>query len=897
MPKIPDQILDLAKRQHAELLGLERDKLAALRKALAEVGPELLTRINAGGGPASWLHEPTQAALLRALVAVVQGSSSATLEDVLETSLAESFDMAPEHATREIDNWLDYFGAEARPIDVATVSELADQGALLERSRSSVERFGAAVARRVRSDISAGIILRDTPGDVIKGVQKSINAERWRAERIVRTELSNAYNSAHLETLKHVKESGQVPNLKKSAIVTFDHRTAADSPPMHGQVRELDEMFRDGAGRRFLHPPGRPNDREKEIPWFDDEPESPISLAPLTEEEEAAKALEKTREQERSARRFADDWSAGSGGQTARLWSANAPDAFGLDGTFVLQPAPESAATQSDMVAAWEATQRDLQERGLSRVLVSRPLPPGVLSDVSAPLEGWTSDQERALRLGGGDAIEELVDARRVVLAPDGPSGGALQSRGEYVVLPQIPRRRWRAEQVDTGAFNANPDDTQERAGPFALISGDKESTLYHAPSGRVLLSGRWRAEDMREVAHKLEVSDLVNARGELPGANELKLFDLRVQGIARDVVKSRRASGRALSWREADFEIGFFDASELDKKAERSGPWGILEERPTEANPEGGASLYHVPSGREILRGSHTKNDLRRLAQRIDPLLLDDDELPDEADPLFGDVEEEIDSTARYARRKRVSGLPWTDNNASRFVDLGGADFPAINDDVDTGAAETWSRRTFRTVSPAPGGAYEVQEFKGYVRGNFAAYKTRSSYESANGRESADWHLVHLRTGVELHNGTAMVVTEGGGSGDHAIPLGGWRLGKFKDRAEALERFLDKDGHVKPSMRNAWLDAIEGLNRETSPGKDVKEFINPRQYSADDWRTSPILAETAPRYISSTRQQLAPSQEERVEWWEDGPDSGALDNAKRWDVISDAFGDDDVPF
>ncbi|GMV40654.1 MAG: hypothetical protein AMXMBFR64_23700 [Myxococcales bacterium] len=32
-------------------------------------------------------------------------------------------------------------------------------------------------------------------------------------------------------------------------------------------MRELDEDFRDGAGREYPHPLGRPNDREVEIPW------------------------------------------------------------------------------------------------------------------------------------------------------------------------------------------------------------------------------------------------------------------------------------------------------------------------------------------------------------------------------------------------------------------------------------------------------------------------------------------------------------------------------------------------------------------------------------------------------------------------------------------------------
>lgn len=75
------------------------------------------------------------------------------------------------------------------------------------------------------------------------------------------------------------QSSKDASDLKKSAIATFDARTSYDSYPVHGQVRELDEMFEDGAGRRYLHPPGRPNDREKEIPWL--EPPNPVTTGPI----------------------------------------------------------------------------------------------------------------------------------------------------------------------------------------------------------------------------------------------------------------------------------------------------------------------------------------------------------------------------------------------------------------------------------------------------------------------------------------------------------------------------------------------------------------------------------------------------------------------------------------
>ena len=114
--------------------------------------------------------------------------------------------------------------------------------------------------------------LRSVPGtpDLVEGVSQIIQGERWQAERLVRTELAAAYNGSLHNTLVAARDTGVAAGLQKTAIVVRDARTAPDSFPLEGQVRDLEDLFVDGAGRRYLHPPGRPNDREKEIPYLDD---------------------------------------------------------------------------------------------------------------------------------------------------------------------------------------------------------------------------------------------------------------------------------------------------------------------------------------------------------------------------------------------------------------------------------------------------------------------------------------------------------------------------------------------------------------------------------------------------------------------------------------------------
>ena len=89
---------------------------------------------------------------------------------------------------------------------------------------------------------------------------------RYWAERIVRTESAYAYNAAALQSMNVARQT-DFPDMQKKILATFDQRTAPDSVAVHGQVRKLEEMFVDGAGRHYLHPPARPNDRETVIPW------------------------------------------------------------------------------------------------------------------------------------------------------------------------------------------------------------------------------------------------------------------------------------------------------------------------------------------------------------------------------------------------------------------------------------------------------------------------------------------------------------------------------------------------------------------------------------------------------------------------------------------------------
>lgn len=111
---------------------------------------------------------------------------------------------------------------------------------------------------------------------------------RYWAERIVRTESAYALNAANQATIATAKVT-DFPDMQKKILAHFDTRTAPDSIAVHGQIRPVDGLFTDGAGRMYKHPPARPNDREVVIPWRPHWGELPATKQAPPEAQAAAK--------------------------------------------------------------------------------------------------------------------------------------------------------------------------------------------------------------------------------------------------------------------------------------------------------------------------------------------------------------------------------------------------------------------------------------------------------------------------------------------------------------------------------------------------------------------------------------------------------------------------------
>ena len=192
-----------------------------------------------------------------------------------------------QHATS-----MDRYGEEMERVMRTTLQTNLLAGGTFSQAVDQLVRHGGprgrvSVAARELGD---GTVERTRLETIPEGL---FRRHRWWAMRIVRTETAYAQNAAGHEAIAAAKDV-DFPDMQKKILAMMDNRTYPDSIAVHGQIRDVEAMFRDGAGREYLHPPARPNDREVVIPWRPGWEEVPTA--------EPRTALEEALERARAAR-------------------------------------------------------------------------------------------------------------------------------------------------------------------------------------------------------------------------------------------------------------------------------------------------------------------------------------------------------------------------------------------------------------------------------------------------------------------------------------------------------------------------------------------------------------------------------------------------------------------
>lgn len=274
-----DQILRESLARANELLRQAQNH-KGIRAMLQQADRDLKLRLRASaitlGGRELRASEATLLAYSKS-IEVVLAYTEKRLLNLTHEQAQRAVSKTVKATARDLSKLETAFTGVTRPLRIREAAQLAgvvDRSfrPLLSQHKTSVQRYGNAMIGEFRKIMRKGIITGASNGEMVDALVKHggpnglFQAKRYWARRIVRTEVAHAQNEARLNTIVESQRT-DFPDIRKKILATFDNRTAMDSIGVHGQVRAPLELFMDGAGRQYLRPPARPNDRETIVPW------------------------------------------------------------------------------------------------------------------------------------------------------------------------------------------------------------------------------------------------------------------------------------------------------------------------------------------------------------------------------------------------------------------------------------------------------------------------------------------------------------------------------------------------------------------------------------------------------------------------------------------------------
>ena len=268
-----EEVLEVFQSQAYQLGRLDNAMRRAFLRTYTQAARDILGRtslVGAGRGFSTQHYDVVLGQLRDGITSLYQA-----LGGVLTVRGREAIELAQRHLAERVATLSGRFEGTVRPFSIQPVEQVLHQGSLWERfarrrggvSRALAERLGA----RLQSELAVSFSTQEPFERALTRVRKVLRQGRYQAEMTARTEFSNAYNAGHHERLVQANAEGD--DYQKSVIVFHDRRTHDDSRGLETWLAErgggipLDQNFIDGEGRSYPHPPGRPNDREVEIPW------------------------------------------------------------------------------------------------------------------------------------------------------------------------------------------------------------------------------------------------------------------------------------------------------------------------------------------------------------------------------------------------------------------------------------------------------------------------------------------------------------------------------------------------------------------------------------------------------------------------------------------------------
>lgn len=267
----------------AQVQGLvELRGIRKMRQTYAQARAELEDKLRAiakkGGNQTFTAHHYRMV-----LIQLNQGIDDMTVQlgDHLKREGRLASTLAPAHMLNEVQVLAHHFTGHTpvlRTGQAAVVQGLIRgvEPTLLRRYQSSARLYGPPVIKKMEQQMAISMASGEGVDEATTRVADAFGGERWRAERIVRTELSFSYGQTKQAGMAELVRR-DIPKLKKRLVATHDDRTGADSLQLDGQTVEVNQPFvwhvKDSHGTptgrivQYMQPPNRSNDREIVVPW------------------------------------------------------------------------------------------------------------------------------------------------------------------------------------------------------------------------------------------------------------------------------------------------------------------------------------------------------------------------------------------------------------------------------------------------------------------------------------------------------------------------------------------------------------------------------------------------------------------------------------------------------
>lgn len=195
--------------------------------------------------------------------------------------------LATKHLRQEVEQFSHLFEGSVRPVALEAATVLAvGEKAVWKRFETSAARYAGQVGKDIQKQLAIGVVKGETVDQLTKRLAKMGGPKGWvnvqgmganakaefiaeglfskyrhYAERLVRTEVVNAYNSFALDGMEELNKED--PGYMKRWDAAIDGRTCVLCASYDDLVRKLDEPFKDG----IQQPPAHSNCRCAQVVW------------------------------------------------------------------------------------------------------------------------------------------------------------------------------------------------------------------------------------------------------------------------------------------------------------------------------------------------------------------------------------------------------------------------------------------------------------------------------------------------------------------------------------------------------------------------------------------------------------------------------------------------------